>query len=412
MDSKQLFEAALSINDPWFIDIIEFSAESKKLDIFIDFKKGSTFSSKDPAMTGKFKVYDTEVKTWRHLNFFEHECFLHCRTPRIRTDDTHIELVSPPWSGLNSGFTLLFEALLIQLCSSMPISAVSRLINETSNKIWRLLDKYIAATRQLDDFSDVTTVGIDETAKAKGHDYISLFVDLEKKRTIFVAEGKDHQTIKEFSQDLKDHQGHPDNITDVSCDMSPAYIKGVTETFKDARITFDRFHVMKLINDAVDQVRKAEVSSQPILKKSKYVFLKNQQNLTKQQQEKLQEIKLSKLNLKTLRALNIRETFQNIYTAQTENEFVLLLKKWYFWATHSRIEPIKKVAKTIKNHWDGIVQWKRSLINNGVLEGLNSVIQAAKAKARGYRTFRNYKIMVYLITGKLNFGVVNPCIRH
>ena len=118
---------------------------------------------------------------------------------------------------------------------------------------------------------------------------------------------------------------------------------------------------------------------------------------------------MPKLNLKTVKALTIRESFQKIYESQTElkRNLSLLLQKWYFWATHSRLEPIIKVAKTIKNHWDGIVEWKRSQINNGILEGLNSVVQAAKSKARGFRTAEYFKITVYLITGQLNFEKVN-----
>ena len=105
--------------------------------------------------------------------------------------------------------------------------------------------------------------------------------------------------------------------------------------------------------------------------------------------------------------MHIREAFQNIYSATTEYEFNLLIKKWYFWATHSRLEPMKKMAKTIKNHWDGVMAWKKSQINNGILEGLNSLIQAAKAKSRGFRTFRNFRVIAFLLTGKLNFGILN-----
>ncbi|MBT4509103.1 transposase, partial [Desulfobacula sp.] len=151
-----------------------------------------------------------------------------------------------------------------------------------------------------------------------------------------------------------------------------------------------------------------EVSLQPILTKTRYVLLKNHNNLTKNQKDKLEELKLSKLNLKSIRALHIRENFQEIYKASSEEEFETLLKKWYFWATHSRLEPIIKAAKTIKNHWDGVLEWKKSQINNGILEGLNSIVQAAKAKARGFRTFRNFRIVVFLLTGDLNFKALNP----
>lgn len=135
--------------------------------------------------------------------------------------------------------------------------------------------------------------------------------------------------------------------------------------------------------------------------------MKNERNLTKNQQDKRQELSISKLNLKSIRALHIRENFQEIYKAQTFEEFESLLKKWYFWAIHSRIEPIKEAAYTIKNHWDGVLQWKTSLINNGLLEGLNSLIQAAKAKARGFRNIKYFTIIAFLVTGKLNFSQFN-----
>ena len=407
MDSAKLFEAALSITAPWFIKDIAFDPDKQRLDIHIDFKRGSSFASKNPEVSGEYKVHDTVKKTWRHMNFFQHECYLHCRTPRIKPGSGAVELVSPPWAGKNTGFTLLFEAFIIELCRYMPVHAVCKIIGENDNKIWRLLDKYVESVREYEDFAELNTVGIDETSRAKGHEYVSLFVDLEQSRTVFVAEGKDHRTTTQFAQDLIQHNRDPNNIKDVSCDMSPAFIKGVRETLPNANITFDKFHILKLINDAVDAVRRQEAATQPLLKKTRYIFLKNEKKLTETQREKLRELSLPSLNIKSVRALRIREAFQAIYSADTEEDFVLLLKKWYFWATHSRLDPIKSVAKTIKKHWDGVVEWKRSQISNGILEGLNSIVQAAKAKSRGFRTFKCFKIMVYLTTGKLDFTKVN-----
>ena len=135
-------------------------------------------------------------------------------------------------------------------------------------------------------------------------------------------------------------------------------------------------------------------------------------NLTKKQKEQLSEITMSKMNIKTVRAYNIKKSFQDIYKANSKEEFITYLNKWYYWATHSRLKPIIKAAKTIKRHYEGIIKWYESKINNGILEGLNSIIQAAKCKARGYKTFKNYKIIVYLLTGKLNFSLVNNKFRE
>jgi transposase len=407
--TNQLFETALGIATPWFIKEVTFDEDKKRLDIHLDFKKGSEFYYKDEELSveGSYKAYDTVEKTWRHLNFFEHEAYLHARVPRVKIDDNKIRQFKTPWEGVNSGFTLLFEAYILQLTKHMPVNVVSKLTGVSNYKLWRILDKYVDAALAVNDYSELTAVGVDETSARKGHNYISLFVDLNKRRTIFIADGKDKETVTAFKEDLIKHNGNPDSITDVSCDMSPAFISGVATNLPKSKITFDKFHIMKLINKAVDKVRREEQQVNPLFKNSRYVFLKNEANLTKKQKEKLEELKLSKTKLKSLRALSIRETFQDIYRAKDVEEFAILLKKWYYWATHSRLEPIKKVAKTIKKHWDGIIRWKESQINNGILEGLNSIVQAAKAKARGFSTLRNYKIMAYLVTADLNFSTLN-----
>jgi transposase len=327
--------------------------------------------------------------------------------PRIKIDKKSIRLIQPPWSGLSNGFTLLFEALVLQLASHMPVNTVSKIINESNDKIWAMLERYMTKALANNDYSQLSAVGMDETSKRKGHDYITLFVDLLQKRTIFIAEGKDHETVESFVDDVRSHSGDPDKIVDVSCDMSPAFIKGVNEYLPKAKITFDRFHIIKIINAAVDEVRRQESKDQDILKGNRYIFLKNEKNLTQKQTQTRKELSLSQLNLKSIRALHIRENFQEVYKAPAEKEFEELLKKWYFWATHSRLEPIKEAAYTIKNHWDGVLQWKKSCIDNGLLEGLNSLIQAAKAKARGFRNIRYFKIVAFLVTGKLDFSQFN-----
>ena len=352
------------------------------------------------------KVYDTQDKTWRHLNFFEHECVLHARVPRIKRDDGCIRLVKPPWSGVSPGFTLLFEALILQLCTHMPVHNVSQLTGVSDFKIWRLLDTYIAAAKSNEDFSEITTIGMDETSVAKGHDYITLFVDLNQSRTIHISDGKDNTTVADFVGVLEGKGGDKKNIRDVSCDMSPAFIKGIRKNLPKAQITFDKFHIIKVINEAVDKVRKEEAKDNPLLKGTRYIFLKNDRNLTQAQKATKKELSLSGLNLKSMRAMRIREAFQLIYAAGNIEQFEACLKDWYFWATHSQLTPMIQAAKTIKNHWDGILKWKESQISNGILEGLNSILQAAKRKARGYKK-PHFKTIAYLITGKLDFSEIN-----
>ncbi len=287
------------------------------------------------------------------------------------------------------------------LCREMPVNTVSRIIGEDDNKLWRMVHYYVEKARTSEDYSSVSSIGIDETSAKRGHGY----VDLDAKKTIFVTQGKDASTIERFKEDLIAHHGSPENIANASIDMSPAFIKGMEDNFPNADINFDKFHIMKIFNAAVDEIRKKEIKEQNMLRGTKYLWLKNRENLTETQKEMLRTFEsMPRQNLKTIRALHIRENFQESYTAPYQEIFERTLKKWYFWVTYSLIAPIIAAARIIKSHWSGIVRWYISKIDNGILKGLSSLIQAAKAKARGYRTFENFKAIIYLLTGKLDFS--------
>ncbi len=401
MRDTDLLQMALGLTPPWQVSESNFDPQHKRLDIHIDFPRGSTFSCPECGME-KVKAYDTEQKTWRHLNFFQHETYLSARVPRIQCNKCGIRLVNLPWARPGSGFTLMFEAMIMTLAKAMPVKTIASFVNEHDTRLWRILHHYVDDALNNADYSDVTEVGVDETSSKRGHNYVSLFVDLEVPRVLFATEGKDASTVARFKQNLVEHQGKPDNIKEVCCDMSPAFISGVEKQFPDAQLTFDKFHIMKIINEAVDEVRRQEQKDRPELARTRYIWLKNPANLKLSQVGTLADLTVKKLNLKTSRAYHIRLNFQELFS-QPPHMAEAYLKKWFYWATHSRLEPIKKAAYTIKRHWNGVLRWFHSNINNGILEGINSLIQAAKAKARGYRTTRNLITMVYLIGGKLNF---------
>ena len=402
---ENIFEQALGVESPWFIESKTFNVQEKRLDIYINFKKGWRFPLEEGGPS--YPVHDTEEKTWRHLNFFQHECYLHVRTPRVRTDDGRTITVLPPWAGRMLGFTLLFEALLLELCRHMPVSQVAKMTGVSDTKLWSMLDVYVGAARFGEDLSPVSVIGIDETSVAKGHDYITLFVDMEARRTFHIAQGKDSETVQDCADSLIQQGGDPAQVTTVSCDMSPAFIKGVTDNFPNAQITFDKFHILKIINEAVDAVRREEAKTNPLLKKTRYIFLKNEANLTAAQRAKKQELTMANLNLRSMEALRMRETFQQLYETETEKDFSEWLQKWLDWVLLCDLEPMRKAAQTVQNHRDGIQNWIQSRINNGLLEGLNSIIQAAKRKARGYGK-KHFATIAFLLTGKLDFRKVNP----
>jgi transposase len=310
--------------------------------------------------------------------------------------------VEVPWARSDSGFTRLFEALIMLLAREMPVAAIATLLGEHDTRLWRVIHHCVEQARVQQDFSTVHEIGVDETASRRGHQNVSLFVDLERAQVLFATEGKDAATVEAFKTDLEAHRGQSAQVTEVACDMSPAFITGVQAQFPTARITFDKFHLMKVINEAVDQVQREEQKSKPELKGCRYVWLKNPPNLTTNQQVTLGRLKHRKL--KTIRAYHLRLNFQEFWTQPAE-EAEAFLRQWFFWATHSRLEPMRQAASTIKAHWKGVLRWFTSQISTGVLEGITSPVQTAKARARGYRTTRNLITMIYLIAGKLKFAL-------
>ena len=403
MKDIDLLQQALCLTSPWQVLSSVFDAKLKQLDISISFPRGSKFTCSS-CKQSNLPIHDTIEKRWRHLNFFQHEAYLIARVPRTKCKKCGVRLVDVPWARSSTGFTLLFEAMVMVLAKAMPVKTIAGFINVHDTRLWRIIHHYVDQGLSEADYSQVNQVGFDETSSKRGHNYVSIFVDLDVPRVMFATEGKDASTVKRFKDDLIEHGGLENNIQEMCCDMSPAFIKGVNTQFPNASLTFDKFHIMKVVNEAVDKVRREEQKDCPVLAKSRYIWLKNPSNLTCQQADKLKNLSIKRLHLKTSRAYQIKLNFQELFNQPSESS-ECFLKKWFFWATHSRMQPIIDAAYTIKRHWSGVLNWFSSGLNNGILEGLNSLIQAAKAKARGYRTTKNLIAMIYLIGGKLNMGL-------
>ncbi len=402
MTQQELFAAALGLAQPWSVTKIEFSVKERRLDIHIDFERGGMFPC--PVCKQMCKAYDTTEESWRHLNFFQHAAYLHARVPRVDCESCHlIRKIEVPWARSGSGFTLLFEAFLMSLAEEMPVRAVADLVGEHDTLLWRIVRHYVGQAVKRQNVSSTRVVGVDETASRRGHKYVTFFFDLQEKRLIYATPGKDADTVARFAQNLDSRGCCPSQVAQIACDMSPAFIKGIRKSLPKAEITFDRFHLTKIVNDAVDKVRREETATKSELKKTRYIWLTNPKNLTRTQLRRLTS--LSRQNLQTVRAYNIRLAFQDFFTQPDRPAGDSWLKSWYFWATHSRLQPIIEAAKTVKSHWNGVLSWFQSHITTGILEGFNSLLQAAKARARGYRSDENLIAMAYLIAGKLNFGL-------
>ena len=396
---KELFSLALGIVEPVFINEILFDGATGELHIHLDFKRGGKFACPECGAEG-LPAYDTVDKTWRHLNFWQFKTYIPMRTPRTHCPQCGERLWMPPWGREQSGFTLLFEAFVMALAKEMPISRIGELVGEHDTRIWRMVRFHVERAQANRSFAEVSQVGCDETSSRKGHNYVTVFADMDSGEVLFATEGKDSATVAAFSQELPKHEAKPEQIKEVTMDMSPAFISGVTEHLSEASITFDQFHVIQALNKAQDEVRRMEQKQNPLLTSSRCIWLKNPENLTEQQKELLETLRYE--NLKTAKVYQMKLTFQDIYRTIVEPEAAEeAIKKRLSWAARSRLEPIKKFAQTVKKHFAGIMRYFTSGLTSGAMEGINSRIQEVKRRARGFRNIRNFIAMIYLEAGGL-----------
>lgn len=404
--TAKLFEAALGIASPWSVASVDFDESAKTLTVLIDFHAGSRFEVS--SHEGAHPVHDTVTKTYRHLNFFQHECHLQVRTPRVKLPNGSVRLVEPDFAGRLNGFTLLFEAFILMLARQMPFAAVARIVGESPHRVLAVCQKYVEMTCGLADYSNVTALAIDETSRARGHSYVTLAADADARRVLFVTEGRDAKTIEQLAQYLDDHGCSPGSIISASIDMSPAFIAGVTQHLPNARITFDKFHVIGHASLAVDKMRRIEQRTDKSLKGMRWTLLKDSAKLKPEAAADLNAL-IAKMAVKrTARAWLYKEQLREILDRKQINVVRAMLAHWCTCVMRSKVDPMKHVAKMIRSHMEGIVAWAQTRQTNGFLEAINGLFQAAKRRARGFTRIDTIKTVIFLIAGKLDFHVINP----
>jgi transposase len=404
---NQLFEAALGIGQPWYVRGVDFDSARKVLTLSIDFSAGTRFAA--PGIEGVHRVHDTQTKRLRHLNFFQHECYLEVRTPRVKLPGGRVVVIEPDWFGKLSGFTLLFEALVLAMAQQMTFAAVAKLVSESWHRVHAICSRYVDLAVAKADLSKVVAVAIDETACRRGHDYLTIAADADQRKVVFVTKGRNATTIARFAEHLATHRARPEQITTVSIDMSPAFIRGIADHLPWARITFDKFHVVAHASAALDQTRRLEQRRDPSLKGLRWTLLKDRQRLSAEAHADLDALISHAATKRTARAWLYREGLRAILDRKQINVVASMLKQWCTNVMRSKVVPMKEVARMIRRHFDGIVAWTQTRQTNGFIEALNGLFQAAKRKARGYTRFATMRTVLFLIAGKLDFTAIN---RH
>ena len=407
MHGDDVLSLGLGMTPPWKLveQRLDTDKRPKELHIEVAADRGTRFPCPDCGQP--CKAHDFSEFIWRHLNFFQHHCYITAKVPRTDCPDHGVKRIQVPWAREGSRFTLLFEQAAVILAREMPVLAAARIIGITDQRLWRIIQHYVGQAVARLDLGRLKAVGLDETASKRGHNYVTVFIDLDAKQkpVVFVTPGKGKATVAAFKAFLEQHGGKPGHIVEVVCDMSPAFLAAIGETFEQANVTVDWFHVVQLFTKAVDEVRKAEAKHNTMPKALRWAVLKAADGkLTTKQAVALAELEAT--DLFTATALRIKEKLRWIRNAET-----VQAARWRITAfiRHARnrlagevlLEPVRKALETFERHLGRILQRWTSTHANARLEGLNGLFQAARARARGYRNTTTFITMIYLIAAPI-----------
>lgn len=412
---EALFTSALGLQLPWVVEQVKLDTAQRRIDFEIGCQGASLAC---PACgTSAQPIHDRLRRSWRHLDFFQFEAWLHCDVPRVACASCRKTTQAPvPWARPGSGFTAAFEALALALCRELPVRQAARLLRCADKQLWRRIEFYVHRARALESFADIHTIGIDETSLRRGQSYITVVHDLNAKRLLFATAGRDHHTVTQFTEDLKAHGGDPAQVQHVCMDMSAAYAKGVGLALPQANISYDRFHIIAMANEAMDQVRRTEMRDDPAavrnalgteqrktLKQLMWGMRRNPSGWTLAQTHAMHWLQQS--TLKSARAWRLKMALRTVYqAARLHNDTDQArsdLRAWLSWARRCRLEPFKKLACTLKERFDAVVRGMLDHRSNAFVEAMNGMLQQTKRAARGFRTATNFIAVAYLRMSKL-----------
>jgi len=407
MEARDVLALGLGVASPWRLvdQRLDLDKHPHVLEIFLEAERGAEFSC--PECGRRCKAHDFKEFSWRHLNFFQHHCLITARVPRTDCPEHGVKRVKVPWAREGSGFTLLFEQAAMTLVREMPVLAVARIVGITDKRLWRIVEHYVSEALRRLDLSDLTAFAFDETASKKGQNYVTVFIDADRKKepVVFATPGKGKATVKEFKAFLEAHSGDPSRIQEAVCDMSPAFLAAVDEEFPDAAVTVDWFHVVQLFTKAVDDVRKAERRQTQLPAATRWAVLKAADGrLTDKQLAALVELEAG--DFLTAKAWRIKEKLRWVRQAETPHAARWRLSHFL---RHAReqiadgplFESVRKALETVEKHWRRILQRWTSTHSNARLEAMNGLFQAARARARGYRNEATFITVIYLIAAPL-----------
>ena len=402
MRDTEFFERALGLTKPWAVKAVRMDMAKRKVEVEIECAEKTMWF--EPETETRLHIQGYEKRQWRHLDTMQFETVLIAEVPRVKYPDGHTESVKVPWAERYGRFTLMFEGWALQVLQSCRnISNACDLLRLDWSAAHAIMGRAVKRGLERRDLEEVTQVGMDEKSFRKGQSYVSIMTDLQKGRVLEVVEGRDEQNACDLWEKLPAEQ--LEKVEAVAMDMSATYAAAAKKKVPQARIVNDRFHVSKLLNEAVSEVRRKEhkelhAQGDDTLSGTRFHWLFNPKNLTEKRFEEM--LFLTGLNLKTSRAWMHKEDFEEFWNQETPEAGHAFLEWWNMAATDSNLPPIQRVARTLKAHAEHLLNYFHFRITNAVSEGLNSKIQDIKSAARGFRSFVNYRTRILFFCGKLD----------
>ena len=309
---------------------------------------------------------------------------------------------SMPWVSGKQRMTRSLMVTLATWARSLPWQQVARLFRCSWGTVAAAVDEAVAYGLAHRDLEGLTHIGIDEISRKRGHVYVTNVYDLERKRLIWSGEGRSRETLEAFFDFLGPEKTQA--LEGICCDMWQPYIDVIKAQAPQAILVFDKFHIVRHLTQAVDQVRRDEIrekgpAHKVLMYKTRFIWLKNPWNLTEHQAMRLGE--LEQINLKINRAYLLKELFRYFWDYRRAGWAKKYLKKWFWWATHSRLAPMREFAWMLRRHEEDILNYFRMPIDNGTVEGLNNKAKLVIHKAYGFRTAKNYIRNLYHCLGDL-----------
>ena len=325
-------------------------------------------------------------------------------SPREIVCETHGRVQENiPWAAPHSRSTLRLDFLVLRLCKVMTQKEAAAQLGLPASTLAEMLHRCVARYRDGHRLRGLKNVGIDEISYRRGHRYLTIVYDLDRHHVVWVGKGKGRETIDGFFNGVMSPAQRA-RVRSACCDMSRTYIGAIGDHLPEALLVIDRFHVIKALNEAVDEVRKevwrtASKADRKGLKGLRFILLKNRKNRSRREHKIVAE--LSRTQRQVARACELKDELAHFWTYSYIGSAEKFLKGWKKRAKLSRIAPLKKFAQTLENHWEGVMA-SVSGITNAVAEGLNRIIRMTKNRASGYRSTDNFANMIYLIVGDLD----------